>query len=245
MTNFNKAIRTLEFDKVLELLADCARTDGAKALAGTLVPETDPVRVEKMQADTEAARLMIMRKGNPSFGDVSDISDAVERAQKKATLIPRELLDIANVMRTARGLVDYAKDGDEIESSLTQVFERLNVNRFLEEKITRSILSEDMIADEASPALSDIRRKMRVAQNKVRETLQKFVSGSYGKYLQENIVTVRNGRYVVPVKIEYKNEVRGFVHDTSATGATVFIEPFQIIEFYNSSVAHFFLFCLY
>lgn len=233
MTNFNKAIKTLEFDKVAEMLAECARTDGSKALARALTPETDAVRVERMQADTEAARLMIMKKGNPSFGDVSDVSDAVERAQKKATLIPKELLDIANVMRTARGLSDYARDDSLGETALTPVFERLNVNRFLEEKITRAILSEDMIADEASPALADIRRKMRSAQSKVRETLQKFVSGSYGKYLQENIVTVRNGRYVVPVKVEYKNEVKGFVHDTSATGATVFIEPYAVLEANN------------
>lgn len=233
MTNFNKAIRTLEFDKVSEMLADCARTDGARALARSLTPDTDPVRIEKMQADTEAARLMLVKKGNPSFGDVSDISDAVERAQKKATLIPKELLDIANVMRTARGLTDYARDDAIGETALTPVFERLTVNRFLEEKITRAIISEDMIADEASPALSDVRRKMRAAQSRVRETLQKFISGSYGKYLQENIVTVRNGRYVVPVKVECKNEVKGFVHDTSATGATLFIEPYAVLEANN------------
>lgn len=233
MARFNKAIKTLEFDKVAELLAVYARTEGAKVLARTLSPETDEVRVKALQAETAAARYLISKKGNPSFGDVSDISDAVERAQKRATLIPKELLDIANVMRTARGLADYSKDENAGETYLTPVFERLNVNRFLEEKITRAILSEDMIADEASPALADIRRKMRSAQSKVRETLQKFVSGGYGKYLQENIVTVRNGRYVVPVKIEYKNEVKGFVHDTSATGATVFIEPYAVLEANN------------
>lgn len=233
MTNFNRAIKILEFDKVCEMLAYHAATEGARMLARTLTPETDAVRVEKMQADTEAAKFMINKKGKPSFGDVSDISDAVERAQKKATLIPKELLDIANVMRTARGLSDYARDEAVGETAITPVFDRLSANRFLEDRITRAILSEDMIADEASPALADIRRKMRSAQSKVRETLQKFVSGSYGKYLQENIVTVRNGRYVVPVKVEHKNEVKGFVHDTSSTGATVFIEPYAVLEANN------------
>ncbi|MBR2461393.1 MAG: endonuclease MutS2 [Clostridia bacterium] len=233
MTKFSKAIKTLEFDKVAEMLAGCARTEGSRELARTLFPESDAVRVRKMQADTAAAKLLIIKKGHPSFGDVSDISDAVERAQKKATLIPKELLDIANVMRTARGLADYSRDEELGETALTPVFGRLTVNRFLEEKITRAVLSEDMIADDASPALADIRRKMRVAQGRIREMLAKIVSGSLSKYLQENIVTVRNGRYVVPVKVEYKNDVKGFVHDTSATGATVFIEPYAVLEANN------------
>lgn len=233
MSKFKKAVKTLEFDKVAELVAAHARTEGAKSLALTLFPETDAVRVKKMQADTAASKYLLIKKGMPSFGGVTDISDSVERAQKHATLTPRELLDIANVLKTSRSLVDYARDGENTETVLDVVFSRLTPNRFLEEKISRAILSEELIADEASPALADIRRKIRASQIRVRETLQKFVSGAYGKYLQENIVTVRNGRYVVPVKVEYKNEIKGFVHDTSATGATVFIEPYSVLEANN------------
>ncbi len=233
MTKFKKAIKTLEFDKVAELVAQRARTEGAKALARTLFPETDAVKVKRLQAETSGARLLLTKKGMPSFGGITDVSDSVERAQKHATLTPRELLDIANVLKTARSLISYANDGEKLETALDTVFSRLTANRFLEEKITRAVISEDLIADEASPALSDIRRRIRASQGKIRETLQKFVSGSYGKYLQENIVTVRNGRYVVPVKVEYKNEIKGFVHDTSATGATVFIEPYAVLEANN------------
>lgn len=233
MTDFKKAIKTLEFDKVAELVAERARTEGARSLARTLFPETDAVKVKRLQAETSGARLLLAKKGMPSFGGVTDISDSVERAQKHATLTPRELLDIANVLKTARSLISYSAEGEKTETALDTVFSRLTANRFLEEKITRAIISEDIIADEASPALSELRRRIRASQSKVRETLQKFVSGSYGKYLQENIVTVRNGRYVVPVKVEYKNEIKGFVHDTSATGATVFIEPYAVLEANN------------
>lgn len=233
MAKFKKAIKTLEFDKVASLVADHARTEGARDLARALMPETDVVRIKRLQAETAAAKYLISKKGMPSFGGVTDISESVDRARKHATLTPRELLDIANVLKTARALTEYAKEGEADPNALDEVFARLSVNRFLEDKITRAIISEELIADEASSALADIRRKIRSAQSKVKETLQKFVSGSYGKYLQENIVTLRNGRYVVPVKVEYKNEIKGFVHDTSSTGATVFIEPYAVLEANN------------
>ncbi|MBE6609373.1 MAG: endonuclease MutS2 [Ruminococcaceae bacterium] len=233
MSEFRKAIKTLEFDKITSLLADCAATEGAKLMAKQLSPEADIVRVKRRQGETAAAKYLIMKKTLPSFGAVKDVSGSIERAAKKSTLTPGELLDIASVLRTSRTLRDYIDTDPADETVLDIVFKRLTPNRFLEEKIFRAIPVEDFIADEASPALADIRRKIRHAQSNVRETLQKYVSGSFAKYLQESIVTVRNGRYVVPVKSEYKNEIKGLVHDTSSTGATVFIEPYGVVEANN------------
>ncbi len=233
MSHFKKSLKTLEFSKIQSLLAECAVTEGAKQMAHLLSPESDIVRVRKLQEETAAAKYLITQKTMPSFGAVTDISDSIERAAKKATLTPAELLDIANVLRVSRQLINYIETDPAEETVIDVIFRRLTPNRFLEEKIFRALPVEDFVADEASPALGDIRRKLRHAQSNVRDTLQKYISGAYSKYLQENIVTVRNGRYVVPVKAEYKNEIRGLIHDTSSTGATVFVEPYAVVEANN------------
>ncbi|MBQ7125268.1 MAG: endonuclease MutS2, partial [Clostridia bacterium] len=169
-------------------------------------------------------------------GGVSDITESVERAEKGASMTPSELLDIALLLGTARRLFDYffcdRKEGD-VGGALREFFGRLVSDKPLETKITRAIISEDVIADEASPALAEIRRKIRAENNRIKDNLQRYVSGAFGKYLQENIVTLRNGRYVVPVKAEYKNEIKGLVHDTSASGATLFIEPLAVVDSNN------------
>ncbi len=233
LSDFRKAIKTLEFDKITDLLSGCAHTEGAKIMAKQLVPETDIVRVKRMQDETAAAKYLIAKKNFPPFGAVRDIGDAVERAAKSSTLSPSELLDIAGVLRTSRSLLDYIENDPADETPIDGIFRRLIPNRFLEEKIFRSLPVEDFVADEASPALADLRRRIRHAQSSVRETLQKYISGSYSKYLQESIVTVRNGRFVIPVRAEYKNEIKGLIHDTSSTGATVFIEPYGVVEANN------------
>ncbi len=233
MSHLKKSQKTLEFSKIQSLLAECAVTEGAKQMANFLSPESDIVRVRKLQEETAAAKYLISQKTMPSFGAVTDISDSVERAVKKATLTPAELLDIANVLRVSRQLINYIETDPAEETVIDVIFRRLTANRFLEDKIFRALPVEDFVADEASPTLADIRRKLRHAQNNVRDTLQRYVSGAYSKYLQENIVTVRNGRYVVPVKTEYKNEIRGLIHDTSSTGATVFVEPYGVVEANN------------
>ena len=233
MSDFKKAIKTLEFSKIKELLAECAATEGAKEVAMHLSPESDAVRIKRMQAETSAARYLVSKKSYPSFSAVKDVGDSIEKARKKSTLSPSELLEVANVLRVSRALIDYIENGSADETVIDVIFRRLTPNRFLEEKIYRALPSEDYVADEASPALADLRRKIRHSQGSVRETLQKYVSGAYGKFLQENIVTVRNDRFVVPVKAEYKNEIKGLVHDTSATGATVFIEPYAVVEANN------------
>ena len=233
MSHFKRATRTLEFNKITEMLSACAPTEGARLLARDLMPEADTVRVKRLQAETSAARYLIAKKGMPSFCSVKDVADSIEKAAKHATLSTGELREIGNVLRTARGVLDYVEDGEAEPTVIDEIFKRLTPNRFLEEKIFRSIPIEDFVADEASPALADLRRKVRNAQSNVRNTLTKFISGSYSKYLQENLVTVKNGRYVVPVKVEYKNEIKGLIHDTSATGATVFIEPYAVVEANN------------
>ena len=228
-----KAINALEFDKIRTILSSHCPTAGARARAFSLEPLLHVEQIAREQKKTTDARRLLEAKGMPPFGTVVNINDICERAIKGATLTPRELLDSALLLRSARSLLDYIRSNKTFDTSLDEIFERLIANRALEDRIMRSILSEDMIADEASSALADIRRKIRVGNQKIKETLAKYISGSYSKYLQENIVTQRGGRYVVPVKIEYRNEVKGLIHDSSSSGATVFIEPMAVVEANN------------
>ncbi len=233
---YGKAAVTLEFDRVARLLADCAPTEGSRDLALRISPEGDPFSVKKNLRLTTEAKAFLVAKGMPGFGGIRDIGPALDRALRGASMTPRELLDAAQVLNTARRLYDAVfsdRGREETWEALTEIFSCLTPDRYLEAKITRAILSEDRIADEASPALADIRRRIRQENLKIRESLQHYTGGAFGKYLQENIVTLRNGRYVIPVKAEYKNEIRGLVHDTSASGATLFIEPLAVVDANN------------
>ena len=233
MSFSDKTLTTLEFDKICDLLASCAATEGAKELCHRLLPSDDAVEIARRLERTTDARRLSDAKGMPPFGSVRDVSAACERAEKGAMLSTRELLDVARLLHSARALSDYNKTNRTFPTSLDEIFGRLLCNRTLEERITRSILSEDMIADEASPALADLRRKIRDTNNRIKETLQHYISGSYSKALQDNLVTTRNGRYVVPVKVECKNEIKGLIHDTSSSGATIFVEPMAVVEANN------------
>ncbi len=234
MSIAEKTIVTLEFDKILSLLSDSCHTQGARARALSLRPSCDIEKVRAMQCRTTDARRLTDEKGLPPFGSVSEnIGEICERAQKGSSLSCRELLEIAALLRSARLTKEYILANKKFDTSLDEIFLRLLPNRFLEDSIFRAIISEEMIADEASPTLADIRRKIRAANSRVKETLQKYISGSYSKYLQENIVTLRNGRYVIPVKTECKNDVKGLVHDTSSSGATIFVEPMAVVEANN------------
>jgi len=233
MSITDKTLYTLEFDKIRALLSDCAQTSGAKAMANALLPSTDPEKIRLLQARTSDAVRLTDDKGHPPFGRVSDVGDVCERATKGATLSPRELLDVAALLRSARLLLDYIHANKRFDTSLDEIFSRLLPNRHIEDGIFRAIISEELIADEASPALADIRRKIRSTNSRIKESLQKYIGGSYSKYLQENIVTMRNGRYVIPVKAECKNDVKGLIHDTSSSGATIFVEPMAVVEANN------------
>ena len=228
-----KTLSTLEYDKIIEMLVECTATEGAKARARTLMPTDEYDFVVDRQNKTDDAKRLINAKGYPSFSAPESVPEAADRAYKGGILSPRELLDVASILRSARGMLDYIDTDKPFETSLDPIFRRLITNRPLEDAITRSIISEDLIADEASPELADIRRKIRNANNKIKETLQGYIGGAKLKYLQDNLVTMRNGRYVVPVKAEYRNEFKGLVHDTSSSGATLFVEPMAVVDANN------------
>jgi len=227
-----KSLKILEFDKILEKLASCAQTDGGRELARKLLPDTDIDKIKKRQSLTTQARGLAEVKGQPSFYGVSDVISPAERASKGAALSMRDLLHCATVLRCARTLGGYIGGSEDKCPELAEIFERLIPNKYLEDKITTAIISEDTMADNASTELSDIRRKIRQTNIKIRDMLQKYTTGD-SKYLQENIVTTRGGRFVIPVKSEYRNEVKGLIHDTSQTGSTLFIEPMAVVEANN------------
>jgi len=228
-----KTLCTLEFDKIRRMLADVTPTEGAKELARMLTPTDREAQILSAQRRTTDAKRLSDEKGMPPFGDAPDLCEICERADKGAVLTPRELLCVASVLRSARLMRDYIRSNRTFDTVLDEVFDRLLPNHGLEDTITRAIISEDMIADEASAALCDVRRRIRAANVRIRETLRTYVSGAHAKYLQENIVTQRNGRYVVPVRAECKNDVKGLIHDTSASGATIFVEPMAVVEANN------------
>ena len=228
-----KTLSTLEYNKIIGMLVECAATEGAAARAASLMPTDDYETVIERQKRTDDAKRLINTKGYPAFTAAERVVSAAERSYKGAILSPSELLEIAALYRSARAVLDYATADRTFETCLDVIFNRLMPNRDLEGRISRSILSEDMIADEASPELSEIRRKIRQANNRIKETLQSYVGGARLKYLQDNLVTMRNGRYVVPVKAEYRNEIKGLVHDTSSSGATLFVEPISVVEANN------------
>ncbi len=228
-----KTLSTLEYDKIIAMLVDCAATDGAKARAASLIPTDDFDTVIDRQKKTDDAKRLINTKGYPSFSAQDRVVSAVDRAYKGSILSPTELLEIASLLRSARAVLDYGSQDRTFETCLDPIFARIMPNRDLENRISKSIISEDIIADEASAELAEIRRKIRQANNKIKDTLQSYVGGVRLKYLQENLVTMRNGRYVVPVKAEYRNEIKGLVHDTSSSGATLFVEPMSVVDANN------------
>ncbi len=228
-----KTRSVLEFDKIIGMLASLASTAGARALALSLTPSDDRVVVERRLARTTDAKRLVDAKGYPGFDAMEDVPEAAERAEKGATLSTVELLHIASMLRSVASCADYASTNRTFDTVLDEVFRRLMPNRMLENRISRCILSPEMIADDASPALADIRRKIRAAHGRIKDTLTGYVTGSRQRALQENIVTMRDGRYVIPVKQEYRSEVKGIIHDTSSSGATVFVEPMAVVEANN------------
>ena len=231
---YEKSLLKLELDQVLEQLATCAGSMGGKEACLRVRPSSDLEDVNLMLQQTSAASDLCTRKGNPIFGDVTDVSASLERADRGGSLQPVELLRIAGVLRCARNIKGYVSEDDK-QTVLDPLFQALTPNKYLEDKIFGAILSEEEIADNASPALSDIRRHMRIQAGKIRDSLQKVISSpAYSKFLREPIITIRQGRYVVPVKSECKNDVPGLVHDVSATGSTYFVEPMSAVNANNA-----------
>lgn len=231
---YEKSLLKLELDQVLALLADCAGSSEGKNACLCLRPSNDLEDVQAMLAETSAAYDLCTKKGNPSFADIRDPAEALERADRGGSLQPKELLSIAGVLRCARNIKSYRGE-DDAAMVLDPLFMGLSGNKYLEDRIFGAILSEEEIADTASTALADIRRHMRIQSGKIRDSLQKIISSpAYSKYLREPIITIRQGRYVVPVKSECKNDVPGLVHDVSATGSTYFVEPMSAVNANNA-----------
>lgn len=230
----NRHYRALELDKILTLLAKETTIPDAYEQALKIEPAWGLFEVEELLKQTDDAHMLIGRFGAPSFGGVTNIANALRRAQAGGCLSTTELLKIAQTLRVIRLIKEWRNKSAGVLTSLDNHFESLSTNKFLEEKINTCIIGEEELCDNASSTLYDIRRKIRVAQSKAREVLDKIIhSSTYQKYLQDAIVTQRDGRYVVPVKAECRGSVAGLVHDTSASGSTVFIEPMGVVQANN------------
>ena len=231
---FDKSIRTLELPRVLQLLSEQAVSPEAKELALAVRPETDYEDVLRLLDQTDGARAMIVLRGAPGFSGVKPVKDLLDRADRGGSLNIPELIRIGDLLYAARRAKEYFNADAAEPTALDQIFLSIHGNRFLEDKIRRCISDENTVADAASPELADIRRHMWAALAKSRQILQKIISSpSYSKVLQDNIITQRDGRFVVPVKADQKGNLPGLIHDVSSTGATVFVEPMGVVQANN------------
>ena len=232
--NIGRYLKTLELDKILEMLAGEASLEDTAEAARETLPETRIDEVKKLLANTGDAYMFMARYSAPSFGAACNVSSQLRRSEASAVLSIPELLDIAETLRVIRSVKGWRENCSGVQkTSLEELFGALVPNKYLEEKITFAIKSEEELNDNASPALYDIRRKISAKSSKIRESLERIVRGPSAKYLQEAIITQRDGRFVVPLKAEHKGQISGIVHDTSATGSTIFIEPMTVVETNN------------
>lgn len=232
--DMNRHLKALEFDKILEMLSVRACNDDARDNIFAIRPETNLVSATRLMKMTEDAYIMLAKYGGPSFGGLKNVSNSLSRGGAGGVLSMKELLDIAGTVRAVRAICEWRANSGQEERSIDIYFNSLMPNKYLEDKIYSAIISEEEMSDNASQELASIRRQIKIKENSVREQLEKLIrSSSMRNMLQEAIVTQRNGRYVVPVKNEHRNSVSGLVHDTSSTGATVFIEPTGVVEANN------------
>ncbi len=230
----NKYYKKLELDKILELLAEQTSSDSCRDKALKLSPSFDEAEIRRELQKTNDAFTLSAKFGTPRFRRIKDISFSLRRCKSGSALSFRELLDVADILRETNMLCDWFGQCESMENSLSEYFRELYPIKDLEQRISESIISEEEMSDAASPELASIRKRIVRQSMNIREQLDKLIkSRSTQKFLQEAIVTMRDGRYVVPVRSEYKNEVSGLVHDTSATGQTFFIEPMSVVEANN------------
>ncbi|MBR7071683.1 MAG: endonuclease MutS2 [Clostridia bacterium] len=229
-----KTCRTLELDKVLLKLSDEASMPDAKGAALNLLPVTSIFEVQTLLNQTNEAYQLAARYGGPQFGAHESMIASLSRAELGAVLSMGELLSIASFLVSVRKVSEWHQNGENTETpALLHLFSMLCPNKFLEDKISFSIQSPDTLYDNASATLADLRRKIKSKSNKIREDLDKIIHGPSARWLQDAIITQRDGRFVVPVKIEHRGEVKGIVHDTSSTGSTLFVEPMSVVETNN------------
>lgn len=230
----NRNYIALELDKILEKLAQETAGEDAAQAARELEPVFTESQVRLLLEETDAAYVLMAKFGAPSFYGFTNVTNQARRAQAGGGLNMKELLDVAQTLRAIRGLKQWRSKSESMRTALDPRFQILAPDKDLEELIFTSIKSEDEMADAASPALASIRRKIKNASATIRDKLDKLIhSSTHQKHLQDAIVTMRSGRFVVPVKAEYRGEVSGLVHDTSASGATVFVEPMAVVEANN------------
>ncbi len=230
----NRHFKTLELDKILHMLSEETSIEEAGEMALAVEPQYSLDKVEQLLQQTEDAHMLIGRFGAPSFGGISNVANPLRRAEAGGCLNTSELLSIARALRVIKGVRDWHGHCAGVSTSLDGYFRVLYTNPNLSDRITSCIIGADEISDSASRELGEIRRKMRIAASKAREVLDKIIhSSTYQKYLQEAIITQRDGRYVVPVKQEFRSQVAGLVHDTSSSGSTVFIEPMGVVNANN------------
>lgn len=233
-TENNRHYKALELDKILVRLSEFCSCEDSKYEALHIEPQTDIRDAQKLLDETESAYILLAKFGGPSFGSLKNVNNSLARAAAGGVLSIRELMTICEDLRVIRSLYEWRHRQSGVDTGIDTKFSALRPNKYFEDKINTAVLNEDELSDNASPALADIRRKIRRQSSSVREKLDSITrSSAYQKYLQDAIVTQRNGRFVVPVKNEYRNEIPGLVHDTSASGATVFIEPMSVVEANN------------
>lgn len=230
----NKHHKALELNKILELLAELTSCADSRENALSLTPATELYDAQTLINQTDAAYVLLAKFGSPSFGALKNVNSSLARASAGGSLTMRELLDVGEVLRVIRSLSEWRFSQPGAQSVLDVYFASLMPNKTLENRIFTSVMSEEEMADTASPELASIRRKIKSRAQAIREKLESMVrSTHYQKFLQDAIITQRNGRFVVPVKNEYRGEVAGLVHDTSGSGATVFVEPLAVVEANN------------
>lgn len=234
MELLEKSRRALEYDKIVKMLSEECSCNASVERAEALVPFDNIESAREALAETEDACRLSLRFGGPSFFGLKDIKDPLHRAKIGSSLTARELLDIKSVLGAVRALSHYYEMSESMRTSLDGYFDKLVPNKYLEEKIDKTIISEDEIADSASDELLRIRRAKKRTEERARNQLEKLIRSQQAqKYLQDAIITIRGGRFVVPVKSECKAEIPGLVHDISASGSTLFIEPIGVVEANN------------
>ena len=230
-----KALKTLEYDKIIHRLTGHAASAGAKERCEKLQPSSSLWEIERAQTQTADALRRVYQKGSVSFGGIRDIRGSIKRLQIGGILGMGELRQIMSLLETADKVKQYGahENVDEKTDSLDESFDFLDPVPALAKEIRRCILADDEMADDASPALFSIRRSMRQMNDKVHSTLTSMVNGAMRTYLQDAVITMRDGRYCLPVKAEHRNQVPGMIHDQSATGSTLFIEPMAVVKLNN------------